>query len=174
MVDQLGGSKNLQNNKLILVGVISRAHGIKGQVLVKSYTEPVENIANLSIIDKEQNSVKLKILQVKQNSNLVCKIEDCDNRNLAETLRGLELYCLRSDFPIIAEQDEFYVEDLIGLDVLNHKRDKIGIIVNILNYGAGDIIEIRFLDQKATQMFPFSQEFFPEIGDDYVFLAKKC
>lgn len=168
MIDQSVDNKNLSDDKLILVGVISKAHGIKGQIVIKSYTAPPENIVNLPVFDQDKNPFKFKTSRIQPNGNLICTIKNCDSRNAAESFVKKTLYCYRSDLPQIASENEFYIEDLIGLKLVDLQGHQIGKIVNIVNYGAGDIIEVKFTKDKDSRFEPFTKELFPEIHKDYV------
>ncbi|GAB4166103.1 MAG: ribosome maturation factor RimM [Rickettsiaceae bacterium] len=160
-----------QESKLILVGVISAAHGIKGEVLIKSYTTPKENILSLSIINSQQEPVKLKKIRTKGNESFVCKIDLCTDRNKAESLKGTQLFCLRSSLPELLEE-EYYFNDLKGLEVLDEHNNKVGVVTNVANFGAGDILEIKFNNDKE-EMLPFTKEVFPKITKDYIVLCDK-
>jgi len=159
-----------KEKKLILVGVISAAHGIKGNVLIKSYTESVENITKLPIIDKNNNPVQLKMIRETSKGDLVCMLAECKDRNQAEELKGTKLYCPREILPTPSD-DEFYIEDMRGLKVLDESGEAIGTILEIANYGAGDIVEIKF-NNDSSEMFPFSKELFPTIEKDHIVFAK--
>ena len=101
-----------KEKNLILVGVISAAHGIKGDVLVKSYTDPVSNVVKLQLIDKNNNPIKLKMLRVNSKGCVICRLTNCNNRNHAEELKGMELYCYKENLPTLLAE-EFYFEDLV-------------------------------------------------------------
>jgi len=159
-----------KEKNLILVGVISAAHGIKGDVLVKSYTDPVSNIVELQLIDKNNSPVKLKMLRVNSKGWVICRLTNCNDRNHAEELKGIELYCYKENLPTLLTE-EFYFEDLRGLKVIDKAGQTLGIILDVANYGAGDIIEIKFSDDGREEMFPFTKELFPTIEKDYVVLA---
>jgi 16S rRNA processing protein RimM len=156
--------------KLILVGVISSAHGIKGDIIIRSYTEPVENLANLKLFDDKNAEFNLKYLRTTPKGSLICRHDTCKDRNQAEALVGTELYCDRKAFPK-TDIEEFYFEDLKNRTVRNLKGKDIGVILEILNFGAGDIIEVEFTNGSGTELYPFTKEFFPEITEDYVVLA---
>ena len=155
-----------EDDRLILVGVISAAHGIKGDVLVKSFTDPKENILALDILDENAAPIKLKKVRVNSNGTIVCRFAGSNDRNASEALSGTKLFCLRDTLPA-PQEDEYYISDLRRFFVVNEKGKKIGIIIDVANFGAGDIIEIRF-NNDTEEMFPFTKEFFPEIGKDYV------
>ena len=168
--DQLDESKNSRQNKLILIGVISLAHGIKGEVIIKSFTSPPENIFNLKIEDRSGNDISINHVSKHKSGGFICTVSGCWARNQAEQLKKTALYCRRSNLPLLAE-DEFYFEDLKGKIVKNDKDEEIGRIINVDNFGAGDIIEIKFNDNSRTEFFPFTDEFFPVIDKDYVLLV---
>ena len=161
----------MENNvKLIFVGVISSAHGIKGEVIVRSLTQQKANICQLQLIDETENNINLKLIRQNTNGNLICKVNSIVNRNDAEKLAGTKLFCLRSTLPNLA-LNEFYVEDLKGLKVVDNELRTIGKVRDICNFGAGDLIEVE-LEAGKPELFPFTKEFFPEITSEYIVL--KC
>lgn len=158
-----------KEDKLILAGVISAAHGIRGDIIIKSYTDPLENIFSLNIFNANHEILKLKKISVKSSGLIICKLDSCGDRNKAESLKGTKLYSLRSSLPAL-EENEYYYDDLKNKIVINESGKKIGIIQNIMNYGAGDIIEIKFNDEKE-ELLPFTRQLFPQISDDFVVLS---
>ncbi|PCJ29275.1 MAG: ribosome maturation factor RimM [Rickettsiales bacterium] len=161
-----------KEDKLIFVGVISSAHGIKGDVLVKSYTDPAQNLLSTNLVNENGEVVALKFLREKAKGSLVCKFSGSNDRNHAELLKGTKLYCQREDFSQTLDEEEFYFEDLKNLDVRDDSGNKIGVVSNVANYGAGDIIEIRFDSDSKEEMFSFTKEFFPHVAKDHVVFAK--
>ena len=81
---------------------------------------------------------------------------------MAEALKGTELYVARDRLPPAAE-GEFYHWDLIGLAAHNAEGRRIGEIVAVQNYGAGDLLEVRLTGTAATQLIPFSDAFVPQV-----------
>jgi len=173
MSDQLVANKKILDDKLIIVGVISSAHGINGHVVVKSFTDPAGNIVNLPVFDQDNTPVKLKIIRAKPDGNLICSLNNCHSRTDAERFIKKSLYCLRSNLPPILTEDEFYIEDLKGLKVIDFNGNHIANITNIANYGGGDIVEVQFLANGKFEMLPFTKELFPEITKNHAVLALK-
>lgn len=173
MSDQLVANKNKIDDKLIIVGVISSAHGVKGHVVIKSFTDPAGNIVNLPVFDQYNNPVKLKIIRAKSDGNLICSLDNCHSRTEAERFIKKSLYCLRSNLPPILSEDEFYIEDLKGLKVVDLNGNHIANITNIANYGGGDIVEVQFLANGKFEMLPFTKELFPEITKNHAILILK-
>lgn len=149
----------LNDQKKVLVGYITSVHGIKGEVKVKSLAS---NLFGFSNLYKSDGSLITLNLRSSANNIYICSIEGVKDRNSAENYKNTELFALRSDFPEI-EEGEFYVSDLIGLDVVNiNDNIKIGIVKSVDNFGAGDICEIKFLDSNQ-EFFPFNNEVFPKV-----------
>ncbi len=173
MSDQLVANKKILDDKLIIVGVISLAHGINGHVVVKSFTDPAGNIVNLPVFDQDNTPVKLKIIRAKPDGNLICSLNNCHTRTEAERFIKKSLYCLRSNLPPILTEDEFYIGDLKGLKVIDLNGNHIANITNIANYGGGDIIEVQFLANGKFEMLPFTKKLFPEITKNHAVLTLK-
>lgn len=159
------------NNKLILVGVISSAHGVKGHVLIKSFTSPKDNIFNINILDKDVKEINIKKIGSNSKNHFICEVEGCNDRNQAEIMKSTELYCYREDLPKLEQDDEFYIEDLKNLPVVDKDNNKIGKVLNIVNFGAGDILEILFLNDNKKELLPFSKNLFPTIEKDYIVIS---
>ncbi|ADE29871.1 ribosome maturation factor RimM [Rickettsia prowazekii] len=153
---------------LILIGVIKSCHGIQGHVILKSFTEPSTKILERTLVNESGANIRIKLISQNAKGELICTFNDIATRNEAENLKGYKIFCLRTSLPKL-EEDEFYIADLNHLQILDQSNKEIGKIKNILNFGAGDIIEIEFLD-KTTELLPFNKEFFPIITKDYVIL----
>ncbi len=156
---------------LILVGVIKSCHGIKGHVILRSFTNPAVKITEKELVNELSEKVNINLIKPNSKGELICQFHNISTRNAAENLKGYKLFCLRSSLPKL-EEDEFYITDLNNLLVLDNNYTKIGKIKNILNFGAADIIEVEFLD-KTTELLPFNKDFFPVITKDYAVLNYK-
>ncbi len=160
-------SNNLENP--VLMGVIGAAHGIKGQCRVKSYSgDPLAlgDYGTLFSADGRHFDIK----ELRQSKNVVIvTFKQVKDRNMAEALNGTELFIERSQLPDDAlDEDEFYIEDLVGMDVLDDIGIKIGIVAGMHNFGAGDMIEVAMLEQNGdvtakTELFPFTKRVVPNI-----------
>lgn len=159
-------------DKLILMGVISGAHGIKGDLIIKSFMENTQEINNLKILDRDLNEIAIKYVRNGTNGTTICRIVGCNSRNQAESLIKTELYCLRTDMTE-PKDEEFYFEDLVGLKVLDLNNREIATITGVFNYGAGDIIEMELIANNKKIMLPFTKEYFPTINHDHIVCNEK-
>lgn len=147
----------------ILLGAIAGAHGIRGDVVVKSFAEFAEDIAAYGPLHskdgKRQFTLSVRSVTPK---GVVAHIAGVNDRNAAEALRGTELYVDRSALPE-AEDGEFYYADLIGLDAVGEDGAAVGRVVAIHNFGAGDLIEIALAGSGKTELIPFTDACVPEV-----------
>lgn len=158
-------SENI-NDKLLYVGSIATPHGVIGHVKIKSFTDPISNIAKMNLYDENGAAITLKLIKA-SNDFVICKVNDISDRNIIEKLRGTKLFVHRSTLPTIKEEENYYIEDLIGREIRNIDNNPIGFVEAVYNFGAGDVIEINFTDGDIS-MFPFSKNIFPKITNEYI------
>lgn len=154
-------------DKLIFLGVISAAYGIKGEVLIKAFNADPKHLPEMDIVDAAGEQIGLAFVRVHPKGGIVAKVDGCNSRTKAEQLAKTKLYCYRSTLPE-TQEDEFYITDLVGISVLNAEGENLGRVAAVHNFGAGDIIEIEFFGSNNKQMYPFTREFFPDILDDHI------
>jgi len=155
-------NKKLKSDYDICVGVITAVNGVKGYVKVRSFTEKPQDItAFRKVFDENANEYKLSIVTLKKDY-IIVGIKGVNSRIAAEKLRNTKLFIKRSELPE-AGNDEFYHADLIGLEAKLKNGTKFGVVKNIVNFGAGDIIEIYDFNSEKTVYYPFTKQFVPEM-----------
>ena len=144
----------------ILVGVIGAAHGVRGDLRLKSYTGAPEAIANYGPLSTEDGRL-LRIAAARRLKDdiLVVRLEGIEDRDAAESLTNTRLYIDRARLPP-SDPDEFYHADLIGLRAETSGGDLIGYVVALQNFGAGDLLEIAPAGSESL-LVPFSKAFVP-------------
>lgn len=151
------------NPSRVLLGRIAGAHGIRGEVLIKTFTAAPENIGAYGPLSDAGGARSFKIENVRPTpKGVVARVDGIADRNAAEALRGTELYIDRARLPA-AEDGEFYHADLVGLAAVDPKGEPVGTIVAVQNYGAGDLLEIRLAGSGKTELVPFTDETVPEV-----------
>lgn len=163
----------------ILIAKVNSAHGIKGEVKVTIFCDEVKNIEKYELFDHHNQPVNLQIISnkksIKHNNRgdaiVIARINNINNRNQAELLRNFEVFTLRSNF-LSPKKNEFYIVDLIGLKVVNHNHQQLGVIENVSNLNSQAILEIKFsvninnFKLGETESFIFKNDFFPEVNID--------
>jgi 16S rRNA processing protein RimM len=162
-----------KSRQTILMGVVTRAHGIRGDVAVKWFGEDVAAVSSYKMFQDEQGTQEYRVTRTRplNGDTFVAHFSGVDSRTDAEAMRGTSLFIDRTLFPQI-EGDEFYLVDLIGLKVIDDNRQPFGHVSEIHNFGAGDVIEIAPADGSASIMVPFTHDFVPEIeSGQYIVLV---
>jgi 16S rRNA processing protein RimM len=149
----------------VRVGVIIGAHGIKGEVKFKSFTAKPEAIASYTPLETSAGKpIEIAKLRLRKDG-FIATLKGVADRTSAEALKGTELFVPRARLPE-AEEDEVYVHDLIGLTVLLKDGSELGKIVDVPNYGAGDLLEVKMVGRKETVLIPFASKFLIEKNFD--------
>ena len=153
----------LSSSRLIPLGHISGPHGIKGEVLIKTYTEQPENIVCYGPLSDErgEGSISLELIRV-TSKGVIARVEGVQDRNGAEALKGRKLCVPRDRLPE-PEEDEWYYSDLVGLSVLAPDGTKIGKLVAMHDFGAGDVMELQLKGRKTTDLVAFNKTTVPGI-----------
>ncbi|MSO91349.1 MAG: 16S rRNA processing protein RimM [Acetobacteraceae bacterium] len=148
----------------ILLGVIGRPHGLRGLVHVHSYTaDPVDLIAYGDLSDAQGRRFVLRwrgagIAEISLRTDASeMKISDRDG---AAKLARTELFIERDRLPA-ADEDEFYLVDLIGLDAFDVAGALLGKIASVHDYGAGASLEIAC--DGTPLVIPFTRAAVPEV-----------
>lgn len=144
----------------ILLGAIIGAHGLKGEVKVKTFTEAPERLGTygpLYLKDGRALTV-ISVFGVKAGQ-AVLRLAEVTTREGAEALKGAELFVPRAALPA-TDAGEFYHADLLGLRAEDVEGRVLGAVHAVHNYGAGDVIEIQ-RDDGDNVLLPFTEVFVP-------------
>ena len=152
---------------MVLVGAITGAHGIRGEVKLRSFTADPSAIASYSPLETATGA-KIEIARLgPQKDGFIAILKGVSDRNAAEALKGTELFVPRERLPE-PEGDEVYVHDLIGLPVHLADGSLLGEIVDVADYGAGDLIDVRVEGRKDTVLIPFAPQYVLETAEDRI------
>ena len=152
---------------MVLVGVITGAHGIRGEVKLRSFTAEPRAIAAYSPLTTAAGA-SFEISRMRpQKDAFIATLKGVSDRNAAEALKATELFVPRARLPKPGA-DEVYVHDLIGRSVEGADASRLGEIVDVVNYGAGDLIDVRRADGAGTVLIPFARPFVVAADGDKV------
>ncbi len=146
------------DEKLICVGVISGVHGVKGAIVVKPFTGHPDDVAAYGPVFIRSGSQSLTLrITGRKKAGLIVNVDGINDRTSAGHLKGEKLYVARDKLPE-AEDESWYITDLAGLDVEDIDGRRIGEVVTVQNYGAGDLLEVRPPGKGgATSFLPFTK-----------------
>ena len=147
----------------VLLGHISTAHGIRGEVLIKPLTDEPADIAAYGPLSDEAGERQFEIASFRvTNKGVIARIAGITDRNAAEALRGTGLYIERNQLPE-AEDDEIYHVDIIGMTATRGDGSVVGEVVAVQDFGAGELLEIRLAGKRRTEFVLFNDDFVPDI-----------
>ena len=151
------------DGRIVLLGRITGAHGIRGEVSLQSFTEVPEAIGSYGELQDARGTRRFRLSNVRfSGKRLTARVDGVSDRNAAEALAGQELFVARSRLPPAAD-DEFYHADLVGLIAHDGDGKEIGEVVAVQNFGAGDLLEVRLSGSQRTELFPFTKATVPVI-----------
>ena len=144
---------------MIEIAQIVKPQGIKGEVKALPLTNVLAVFNSIDSCLVGNKNMKIDNLSYRQGF-LYIKFSGINTRNDAETLRNLFIKIEKQILEDCKDEDDFLVDDLIGMVLYDEKGDLIGQIVDILNYGATDIFVIEKEDRRYE--VPYIQGVFNE------------
>ena len=147
------------------MGAVAGAHGVRGEVKIKSFTGSPAKIGAYGPVEDESGTRRFKVkVRGQVRGMVIARLDGIEDRNAAEALRGLRLYVTRDRLPR-PKRGEWYLVDLIGLAVERVDGTAIGTVKSVQNYGAGDIVEVERRDGQ-TLFLPFTKRAVPKVDVD--------
>ena len=160
----------MSNDDLIEIGFVRAAHGLRGQVVVHAHSRDGESLTKYGPLFNADKSKSFELQITGDNgTDFMCAVTGITDRNQAEALRGTKFFVPASALPPPAE-NEFYIRDLIGLQVRSTKGIVLGKVFNVLNLGVQDALDIEFthdgtnpLEEKQTELLLLNAQNVPVI-----------
>ena len=149
------------------MGVFGAPQGVRGEVRIKSLTgDPSAIGAYGPLMDQGRTrAFAFESLRPLKDDILVARVAGVSTREAAEALKGVEIFARRDQLPPPSE-DEFYYDDLVGLEAVDMAGERVGRVVSLMNYGAGDLLEIAPDEGGETLLLPFTKRVAPRIDFD--------
>jgi 16S rRNA processing protein RimM len=150
------------DRKLVCVAAVAAAHGVRGALKLKCFTEDPVNVGAYGPVVDEQGRDLFEIRVVgPTKGGVIVEAVGITDRDAAEALRGQRLYVPRERLPA-PEADAFYYEDLVGLEVQDAGGKALGRVVAVHDFGAGEVIEYQG-EAGRSGMVPFTMAAVPEV-----------
>ncbi len=148
--------ENTANENMVLVARVTAAHGIKGLVKVQSFTATPSDFVNYApLFDDNGNTVEIKVSGEAKGQFLV-QLAGVTTRNDAEVCKGMNIYANRDNLGDL-EDGEFFMNDLIDMDIADVDGNVYGTVNKVLNYGSCDLLEVKS-NQGKTFLVPVIEE----------------
>ena len=155
----------MSRTRQVVVAQIGAAHGVKGEVRLKPFTQVPADVAAYGPLTAADGRVfEIEAIRPAAGTSpdmMVVRFKGIGDRTAAEALTNIELSVPQERLPP-TEADEFYHSDLIGLEAVTVGGEVLGTIVGVPNYGAGDLLEIA-PRSGATILMPFTEAAVPKV-----------
>ena len=157
-------------NEHLLLGVIVKPQGLKGEVKLRHETGDVSRFLTLrdALIKQANAMTPIRVLSARlSGADVYLTLEGVDDRDAAETLRGAELYVDRAHARPLAG-GEVFIADLIGLTAVDTQGRAIGTLTDVLQPGGADVLV--FSTPEGPMMAPHLKKLVKEITDEKIVL----
>ena len=139
--------------EMLQVGVVATTHGVRGEMKIFPTTDTAQRFSDLSYVYMDAgrgNFQKLEIQGVKFfKKYAILKFRGIDDMNEAEKHRGKSLWIPRKEAQPLGE-DEYYIGDLIGMDVVLEDETPFGVLKDVMETGANDVYVVEMKDGREA------------------------
>jgi 16S rRNA processing protein RimM len=148
----------------ICVAQIGAAHGIRGEVRLRSFTQDPLSVTSYGALESEDGTQRFTIEALRPaKDHFVVRLSGVGDREAAERLSNLKLFVPRHRLPPVVEEESFYHADLVGLAAFLPDGKPLGTVTAIHNFGAGDIVEIARHEGGEPLLVPFTDAAVPKV-----------
>lgn len=147
----------------VLIGRVSKPHGIKGEVRITPFSGEAELLATykalfLASADEGADLQEHQVLKVRvQTDNAIVLLSGVNNRDEAEELRGSAVWVTRDELPVLSE-NEYYWHDFMGKDVFTGQGNYLGKVSNLISSGPQDLLVVSG-EKGREYMIPVCDDF---------------
>lgn len=144
-----------QEQEYVVLGRINGLHGVRGWVKVFSHTQPRSNILEYRTwyLRRGGEWVATELLDGRpQGKGIVARLKGYDDRDQAAALLGMDVAIRREQMPK-AGPGEYYWAELVGLKVVNTEGVELGVVEQLMETGANDVLVVR--DGEAERLIPY-------------------
>jgi 16S rRNA processing protein RimM len=141
---------------MVIMGRVAAAQGIQGWIKVQPFTEQLDSLVDYRTWWLGNEKLGWRELDVLKSSlhgkSLIAQLMGCHDRNTAETYKGLLIAIPRNRLPQ-PDEGEYYWNDLIGLEVRNLDDARLGLVSNLQDTGANQVLCVA--GEKGEILIPF-------------------
>lgn len=149
----------------ISIGKILNFHGIQGEAKVGFSKNQEDFLKTLKVIyiKKENDYIKFEVSNVRFNKNFaLMKFKEISSINDLIPYKGCLIFVEKNVIRKNLDEDEFLIDELTGLDVVDLENNKIGVVVGVSNNGVNDFISVKSKTKKIS-LVPFVKKLVPKV-----------
>lgn len=161
-------------SKYVSVGKVLNFHGIKGEAKIGFSKNQGDFVASLKevFVKKNESYIPLAISSVRFHKNFaIIKFDNINSINELLEYKGAYLYVEEVTVRNALDEDEFLIDELIGLEVLDNEAQKQGFVIGVSNNGANDLLSVK-TNSKKIVLIPFVKAIVTDVSikDKKVFI----
>ena len=138
----------MSKSNFVHVGTFGAAIGLKGEIKLNLLTSTIDVFKSLEHYYNFDRSIQWSFESiVMRQEKCVVLPSHCKNRNDAEQLKNQKIFSFKDNFPS-TDSNEYLVSDLISCDIIHKNGNFIGNVLNVDNFGAGDLLETIYKGKK--------------------------
>lgn len=144
------------------MGRVVAPYAVKGWLKLQTFTEYQDSLLDYPVwrLGRDGQWRDYRLLDGKVHGQyLLASLEGVDGRDGAEALRGMDVAVLRDEMPE-ADEDEYYWDELIGLEVGNIQGESLGRVVGLLETGANDVLQVQ---GDRMRLIPFVEAYIQSV-----------
>lgn len=153
-----------EQSPMVIMGKVAAAHGIQGWIKVQPYTAEADSLAGYRtwwLGNEQQGWRELDVLKSElRGKSVVAQLMGCHDRNVAEKYKGLLVAVPRSKLPE-PDENEYYWSDLIGLEVITPEGERLGVVDNLLDTGANQVLCVQGAEKEI--LIPFISQVIQQV-----------
>ena len=153
----------------LLIAKVSKPQGIKGELKCQLYTDVFSAIEQMTEVFVGQEKCEVEYAKLRRG-DLYLKLRGVDDRNHAELFRNCEIFLPKEEISKFVE-DDFLVDDLIGMVLYDEDGNLVGQIVDYEDYGSAPILSIE--QNGHVYELPYIKEIFKTEGETLVVIRNK-
>lgn len=157
----------------VVMGRVAAPYAVQGWIKVQPYTEYLDSLLDYESwwlghdedkADKNAGWREYRVLEGKvHGQTLLAQLEGVNDRTASEALKGLDVAVDRAKFPE-TDEDEYYWDDLIGLEVVNTEGVALGKVAGLMETGAHDVLRVVASDAgQQERLIPFVDAYVREV-----------
>jgi 16S rRNA processing protein RimM len=144
---------SIDDPQKILIAAITAPHGLDGSVKLKLFGDDAAGLKRYKGFTTDRDMMlTLKSMRV-QGDMVIARFDQVADRTAAEHWRGTKIFVSKADLPRPAA-DEMYHIDLINMQVITPDGAAVGSVIDVVNYGAGDLLDVKRLS-GGTILIPY-------------------
>jgi len=147
------------------MGRVAAPYAVRGWIKIQAFTENLDNLLDYPVwrLGKAGKWQAYEVLEAKVHSqSLIAQLDGIIDRNAAEAITGMDIAVLREELPP-AEANEYYWDDLVGLQVVNTSGEPLGKVTGLLETGAHDVLKVV---GEREYLIPFVEAIVREVDAD--------